>query len=107
MKTIFVPPRLKRPDNQFLHFSLRKKILFEISDIKLFLFFHPISNIFIFSTILLYLKIFTKINCYKPLKMLFTTKVNSCEICKPYLSHQRKYLSVKCLKNRFAKISSL
>ena len=38
--------------------------------------------------------------------MPVAAKINPRKICKPYLSHQRKYISVKYLKNRSAKINS-
>ena len=43
----------------------------------------------------------------KLLKLLCTAKINSREICKPYLHHHCKYIPAKYLKERSAKTNSL
>ena len=51
IKTNIVFPLLSHPDNSrkvFIFFSQRKKILFNIFAIKIFIFFQPISNGFLF-----------------------------------------------------------
>ena len=42
----------------------------------------------------------------KPIIMLCTTKINSREKCKTYLSHQRKNICPKCIQRFFSFIDS-